>query len=389
MKTKLLSVRLLSLFAATAVLVPTVSWARNDDVSPSALRTVTKDEYKEHGWDKLRGAAVRAADGKHLGDIRDLVLDSRSGDIRFAIVSGGGFVGIGGDRRLLPFSALIRDPKEHGFITRLQQVDWDLLPALDKDDLKEDRIALTSEQRRNLEHLGNRDWARAFAPLADSDASDRRYVLASSLVGKPLYGENEKVGKVDDLYFGANGGPAMAVVDIDHDYVPADGREFLVPISALEATAGEHGRVHTNLSAAQFDEVAGITLDPADRDAGPWARYRKHDRHAADLRREDTVDPAGTPVMHRSTVGASAPTGLASGYHGDAAASAAQSIRDGWANDATLHAYNLRAEADGDRIVLSGTLPTPKLAERAEATARRVTTDITIDNRIRVDGDTR
>ncbi len=388
MKTKLQPVRCLVLFAATAMLCPIVSPAREID---SSLRTTRKDEYKDHGWDKLRGAAVHAADGKHLGDIRDLVLDPRSGEIRFAIVSGGGFAGIGSDRRLLPFSALIRDPKEHGFITRLQQVDWDLLPTLDKADLKEDRIALTSEQRRNLEHLGNQEWAHAYAPLTDSDASNRGYVLASSLAGKPLYGEDEKVGKVEDLYLEANGGPAMAVVEIDRDYVPANDREFLVPLSALEAAAGEHGRVHTTLTAAQFDEVAGLTPDRADRDASPWARYRKHDRHAAVFPGDHAVERTRTPVAHSSTVGTPTPTGLPSGYHDDANATAAavQSVRDSWANDPALRTYALRADADGNRIVLTGTLPTAALSERAEATARRVTEGITIDNRIRVDADAR
>ena len=387
MKTNLPAIRFLLLFAASAMLLPALSSAREVDTGSSALRTTTRDDYKDHGWDKLRGTAVHAADGKHLGDISDLVLDSGSGEVRFAIVSGGGFAGIGGDRRLLPFSALIRDPKGGGFITRLQQVDWDLLPALDKDDLREDRIALTSEQRRNLDHLGNQQWAQDFTPLADTDASNRRYVLASSLVGKPLYGDDNKVGKVEDLYLDANDQAAMAVVDIDKDYVPADGREFLVPISALEAAAGEHGRVHTTLSAAQFDEVAGITPDPADRDAGPWARARKHDRHGVDLSRDNTVDRDRATVAHRSADDVPTPTGRPSGYRdaSDAAASAAQSVRNSWANDAALRAYNLRADVDGDRIVLTGTVPTARLAERAEATARRVTADVTIDNRIRVE----
>jgi uncharacterized protein YrrD len=409
MKTHFRHVRAMSALAIAASFAAAHSFARDVDPTPvtdsAALRPATEHDYKDHGFDKMKGSAVHAADGKRLGDVSDLLLDARSGEVKFVIVTAGGFVGLGGERRLLPVGALIRDPKEHGFITRLQQVDWDLLPTLEKADLNEGRIRLTSEQRGNLEHLGDSSWARAFAPLADAetDARVQHYILATALAGKPLYGENEKVGKVEDLYVDPAGGPALAVVEIDRGYVPTNDRTFFVPIGALEVPAGENGRVHTTLTAAQFEQVAGVVPQKNNRDDGPWTRRDRHERTVQNEPRRTTVvterivesRPADNRVADNRVVdnrvvdnAAPTPTGYSSGFNRlttDSLNAAAQSIRDGWSRDPALNKYPLQVSLDGRTLVLSGTLPTARLAQRAEDTAHRLAADVAVANRIRVE----
>lgn len=398
MKSYLRHIRFVSAVFAGAVCASVYSFGRDVDPIPSAdatLRPATEHDYKDHGFDKMEGSAVRAADGKRFGDVSDLILDARSGDVRFVIVGAGGFIGLGGERRLLPVSALIRNPKEHGFITRLQQVDWDLLPTLDKADLKEGRVRLSVEQRRNLDHLGDQTWARAFAPLAEepSDSRVQRYVFATALAGKPLYGEDRKVGKVEDLYVDPAGGPALAVVQIDRGYVPTNDRTFFVPIADLEVPVGDNGRVHTTLTAAQFEQVAGVTPQRTDRDTGPWAQVDNRERKAIERPAREPVVVAAPPSVSRPvTSDAPTPTGYASGFNrvsADSLTAAAQSIRDSWSADPALNKYALQVAPEGNALVLTGTLPTVRLAQRAEDTAHRLTSSVTIANRIRVDDSAR
>jgi len=377
----------------------------------SRVRLTTPDEYKDRGFGHLKSEAVRGADGHTLGHVRDLVLDAKTGEPRFVVVSGGGFVGLGGDSRLLPLDALMRDPKGDDYLTRLERVDWDLLPTLDKADIKEGRVALTAEEQRNLPHLRQQSWARAFDALsAPADPRVQRFVFASSIAGKALYADDQKVGKVDDLLLDPANGPALAVVEIDRDFVGGADHHYLVPIGHLIVTAGDAGRVHTNLAAAEFQQAAGIAPDPDAGEHGPWVRIRdnRHDHHAADVRRDtdeptrnsldtrgenqdranrDVVTDRGleTTESNRTTTGDTR-TG---GVEAELLASAARAVREVWNGDPDLQHCHLTATPSDDRLVLEGTVATKDLADRAETVARHATTRIRIDNQIRVDDDRR
>ncbi len=390
--------RLLTLFAgglllsAAALPVAAVDTVASTTVSSSGVRVTSKDQYKDFSFGKLHGMGIRGADGKQLGSVRDLVLDVRSGEPKFVLVSGGGLAGIGSHTRLLPFEALIREPKEHDFLTRLQRVDWELLPLIDKADIDEGRLVLTTESRSNVTRLHDQPWAQAYDAL--STESDKpgtlRYVFASALTDKPLYGDGEKVGSVEDLYVDPRGGPTLAIVDIDQDYVGAK-HEYLVPLQALQAPVGK-GRVHTTLAAADFREVAGVRVDAtpdATREEGRWIRLRNRD-HAA-VRRDSTA----VTERDRRLETAPAPTGFPSSYRANdqvnaqSLNAAAETIRERWSADPALKRQTLRVTAEQGRLVLDGLVTTPRLAEQAVDTARRVTTGIDIDNRIRVEGITR
>lgn len=60
------------------------------------------------------GKEVQNMEGEHLGTVRDFVWDSE-GRISFAILSYGGFMGIGGKKVAIPYSALTYDKEEQHF----------------------------------------------------------------------------------------------------------------------------------------------------------------------------------------------------------------------------------------------------------------------------------
>jgi len=55
---------------------------------------------------KVLGADVENPPGEKLGDIRDIVLDSATGRIRYAVVGAGGFLGLGEKYFAFPWTAL-------------------------------------------------------------------------------------------------------------------------------------------------------------------------------------------------------------------------------------------------------------------------------------------
>jgi hypothetical protein len=56
--------------------------------------------------DKVEGTAVRRSNGDKLGTIQRVMIDKRSGKVAYAVMTFGGFLGIGDEYRALPWSVL-------------------------------------------------------------------------------------------------------------------------------------------------------------------------------------------------------------------------------------------------------------------------------------------
>lgn len=71
-----------------------------------AIDASTRETARLIASDKVEGTAVRRSDGDKIGTIEHVMLDKRSGRIAYAVMSFGGFLGIGSEYRALPWSAL-------------------------------------------------------------------------------------------------------------------------------------------------------------------------------------------------------------------------------------------------------------------------------------------
>jgi hypothetical protein len=58
------------------------------------------------GSDKVEGTAVRRSNGDKVGTIERVMIDKRGGKVAYAVMSFGGFLGIGDEYRALPWSVL-------------------------------------------------------------------------------------------------------------------------------------------------------------------------------------------------------------------------------------------------------------------------------------------
>lgn len=67
------------------------------------------------GSDKVEGTAVYRADGTKIGQIERVMIDKTSGKVAYAVMSFGGFLGIGADYYPLPWSALTYNERLDGY----------------------------------------------------------------------------------------------------------------------------------------------------------------------------------------------------------------------------------------------------------------------------------
>jgi sporulation protein YlmC with PRC-barrel domain len=81
----------------------------------------------------LEGDAVRNSAGEDLGKIEDIMLDVRSGQIAYAVLSFGGFLGVGNKLFAVPWSALTLDTDNECFVLDVSKDRLKDAPGFDKD----------------------------------------------------------------------------------------------------------------------------------------------------------------------------------------------------------------------------------------------------------------
>lgn len=95
--------------------------------------------------DKVQGTKVYNRAGDKLGTVDNVMIDKRSGKVAYAVMSFGGFLGIGDRYHPLPWSVLDYDTSKDGYVV-----------DIDKETLKEAPSYAADEWRE-------RDWRDARA----------------------------------------------------------------------------------------------------------------------------------------------------------------------------------------------------------------------------------
>ena len=69
--------------------------------------------------DKVEGTSVYNRAGEKLGTVYNLMLDKRSGQVAYAVLSFGGFLGMGSSYHPLPWNQLTYEPAQGGYVVDL------------------------------------------------------------------------------------------------------------------------------------------------------------------------------------------------------------------------------------------------------------------------------
>jgi hypothetical protein len=85
------------------------------------------------GSDKVEGTAVYGADDEKIGSIERVMIDKVSGKVSYAVLSFGGFLGIGDDHYPLPWQSLKYDTNLGGYRTGITQQQLEGAPKYGND----------------------------------------------------------------------------------------------------------------------------------------------------------------------------------------------------------------------------------------------------------------
>jgi len=83
--------------------------------------------------DTLEGDDVLNLQGENLGTIKDIMIDVRNGKVAYAVLSSGGFLGIGDKLFAIPWGALTLDADRKCFLLDVDKEKLKAAPGFDKD----------------------------------------------------------------------------------------------------------------------------------------------------------------------------------------------------------------------------------------------------------------
>ena len=84
--------------------------------------------------DKVEGTAVYNAGGERIGSIYTVMIDKYSGQVSYAVMSFGGFLGIGERYHPLPWKALTYEPRLEGYVVSVSREQLERAPHFALDD---------------------------------------------------------------------------------------------------------------------------------------------------------------------------------------------------------------------------------------------------------------
>ena len=84
--------------------------------------------------EKVNGTNVYNMDGDKLGTVDDIMIDKISGKAIYAVMSFGGFLGMGEKQHPLPWSSLTYDEAKGGYLVNLDKKRLENAPTFDRDD---------------------------------------------------------------------------------------------------------------------------------------------------------------------------------------------------------------------------------------------------------------
>jgi sporulation protein YlmC with PRC-barrel domain len=94
----------------------------------------------------LAGNDVYNLESEEIGGIKDIMLDMRSGKVRYAVLSFGGFLGMGEKLFAVPWGALVLDTEHKRFVLNVSKERLKNAPGFDKD---------------HWPNMADQSWARA------------------------------------------------------------------------------------------------------------------------------------------------------------------------------------------------------------------------------------
>jgi sporulation protein YlmC with PRC-barrel domain len=85
--------------------------------------------------ERVTGTNVYNREGEKLGSVEAMMIDKMSGQVRFAVMSFGGFLGMGEKYHQLPWNGLTYDLDQEGYVVNLSRDALNAAPVFSRDEI--------------------------------------------------------------------------------------------------------------------------------------------------------------------------------------------------------------------------------------------------------------
>lgn len=113
--------------------------------------TITSDVISS---EKVEGTKVYNTAGEKLGSVDELMIDKVSGQVRYAVLEFGGFLGMGTDRYPVPWNMLKYDTPKEGYVVPLDKTKLEKAPRYAETDVPE----YTTDYGKRVYNYYGADW---------------------------------------------------------------------------------------------------------------------------------------------------------------------------------------------------------------------------------------
>ena len=177
---------------------------------PSATTAARADARHEVRMSKLIGMNVHDADGRKLGDIKDVIVDMDSGRVHYAILSFGGLLGIGDKLFAIPLTRVRSDGKR-GLVLDIDREQLKSAPAFERSrwpDWKSDAYRAEVDRRYGAGPAGPQARLRRASDVLRAEVRDAN---------------RADIGDIEDLVVDLRGSRVhYVVVEFDRAWNPND-----------------------------------------------------------------------------------------------------------------------------------------------------------------------
>jgi sporulation protein YlmC with PRC-barrel domain len=196
---------------------------------------------------QLNGMKVENSDGQKVGTVRNLVLDVKSGRLRYVVIGSGGFFGVRANLKLAPARAMTTaTAKRQTLAVNATSTQWSHAPVFKSSDL----VSLADpnharEIARNFEMAStgvsspNTNSVSTTARGISTNSPVPELKFASDLIGMRVVNQKqEKIGEVLDLLV-CFGEPRPAFAIISSGRLFHREHRYAVPLTALTSSSGD------------------------------------------------------------------------------------------------------------------------------------------------------
>ena len=106
--------------------------------------------------DRVQGTTVYDPQGNNIGSIKRIMIDKMSGQVAYAVMSFGGFLGMGTEEHAIPWNKLTYDTSLEGFRTDITQQQLRGAPDFSRD--RDHDWTDRSRERELHSHYGARPY---------------------------------------------------------------------------------------------------------------------------------------------------------------------------------------------------------------------------------------